>query len=491
MTVTNVLDDSIALRVGGGGNDVGRAVTVDGAGNTIVAGLFRLTADVDPGAGTTTLTSNGGDDIFVAKYSPTGSLLWARAFGGPTDDEVTGLALGPSGSVTITGTHTGAMDVAPGQTGGELTNAGGRDIWVATFSAAGTVGTATSFGTTGNDDANAVAVDGTGNIYLTGSFSLPLFGLNSGTNAPDAFVVKLTSAATLIWAANLDTSTGSGHGHALAVGSDGHVFVGGQFSGTIDLDPGAGTLVRTADGFDGFFAELDGAGAQVRAFAYAGPGDQIVVDLEPVSGGDVIIGGRTNGEVNLDPVSGSIFVIGNASFIARYQPSNAVTSFWGSGAALEALDVDSAGNVAATGSFTGVVDFRIGGIFDITANNVDAFVLKLNGRSELRLGWGHRRERRRPGRGRGPRDRWSGDGGRLGVRGQRLRSRPRRLLPARPGRRRRLRGPPRLQRPAALSAPTGRSRSCRSAPAPAPGPALRCRPAGASTGSIDAARQAG
>src|SRR5207244_2972967 len=88
-----------AMAIGGTGADMGYSVATDTNGNLIVAGYFSGTVNFGSGA----LTSAGGQDIFVAKYSPSGTCLWAARFGGSGDDEALGVAVDSSnGDVAVT-----------------------------------------------------------------------------------------------------------------------------------------------------------------------------------------------------------------------------------------------------------------------------------------------------------------------------------------------------------------------------------------------------
>ena len=69
---------------GGASSDVGYSIAVDSSGNVYTTGFFQGTADFDPDTGTSTLTSAGGNDVFVLKLSSSGEALTATAPGAPT-----------------------------------------------------------------------------------------------------------------------------------------------------------------------------------------------------------------------------------------------------------------------------------------------------------------------------------------------------------------------------------------------------------------------
>jgi hypothetical protein len=75
-----------AKRLGGGGDDHGNSVAVDGSGNVYTTGYFNGTVDFDPGAGTFTLTAVTNSDIYVSKLSSTGAFIWAKQLGGKLAD---------------------------------------------------------------------------------------------------------------------------------------------------------------------------------------------------------------------------------------------------------------------------------------------------------------------------------------------------------------------------------------------------------------------
>jgi len=82
---------------------VARSVAVDSSGNVYTTGHFGGTVDFDPGAGTTNLTSNGHEDVFVSKLDSSGDLVWAKSFGGTGRDRGWAVAVDSSGNVYTAG----------------------------------------------------------------------------------------------------------------------------------------------------------------------------------------------------------------------------------------------------------------------------------------------------------------------------------------------------------------------------------------------------
>src|SRR5438309_1373328 len=86
--VAPAADFAAAIATGGSAFERTQAATTDPSGLVYVTGRFEGTVDFDPGAGTTSLTALGGsDDVFVAKYTAAGALVWARSLGGSFFDE--------------------------------------------------------------------------------------------------------------------------------------------------------------------------------------------------------------------------------------------------------------------------------------------------------------------------------------------------------------------------------------------------------------------
>ncbi|HEX6432020.1 MAG TPA: SBBP repeat-containing protein, partial [Niastella sp.] len=171
-----------AQRLGGTTADISYSLAVDASGNSYVTGYFSTTADFDPGAGTQNLTAAGGADIFLAKYDASGSYIWAKNMGGTANEMSYGVAVDASGNSYITGYIGGTADFDPDAGTQNLTPAGGTDIFLAKYDASGNYVWAKNMGGTTGDVSFAVAVDATGNSYITGQFAGTAdFDPNAGT----------------------------------------------------------------------------------------------------------------------------------------------------------------------------------------------------------------------------------------------------------------------------------------------------------------------
>jgi hypothetical protein len=149
--------------------DSAYGIAVDSNGNAYVTGYFYSASNTGPATfGSISLTSNGGKDIFVAKLSSSGSWQWAVNAGGTSsNDWGSGITVDSSGNSYVTGSFQGNAIFA---SNGLLRNSGGYDIFVAKVSSSGSWQWAVSAGGTDDDMASGIAIDSSGNAYVTGSF---------------------------------------------------------------------------------------------------------------------------------------------------------------------------------------------------------------------------------------------------------------------------------------------------------------------------------
>jgi len=149
---------------GSAGTAIAQRVAVDTNGNTLVSGTFTGTVDLDPDVGQSLLTSAGGNDVFVAKYSAGNELLWARRFGGSGDDRANALAVNSSGTVYIGGRFEQTASFDPSVSAASLTSAGGPDAFIGSLDAAGAPQWIDAYGGRDFDEVNALGIQPDGNL---------------------------------------------------------------------------------------------------------------------------------------------------------------------------------------------------------------------------------------------------------------------------------------------------------------------------------------
>jgi hypothetical protein len=178
-------------RFGNVQNHVGHAVACDGSGNVIITG--HMSGTVDYGGGQ--LLGYIGANVILAKYDPAGAHLWSQTFGvSQATDIGYGLALDTTDHIHLTGCFESTADFG----GGGITSGGARDIFIARFDPAGVHEWSAGYGTTSNQEARSLAVDGSGGVVVTGIFANALdfgegFLLPAGGN--DVFLAKFDGGA--------------------------------------------------------------------------------------------------------------------------------------------------------------------------------------------------------------------------------------------------------------------------------------------------------
>lgn len=328
--------------IGGVDNDGAYRVTADASDNVIVTGFFQTSADFDPGAGTVTLTSAGGTgssasgDGFVAKYSSSGSFLWAKQLGGVSVWDYTDVAAtDAAGNVYVGGEFSATMIVSSSITLNSATDGVG---YMVKYDPAGTVVWAHAFGETGIS-AVTTSVRGmrisAGFIYICGSFkgtaNFNPWGtaatLVAGASNADGYIAKYDVGGNFVFVRGI---AGPGMDDAvmsLDLDASNNIYVGGVFNGANivlnPLSPGTGTFTAPGGGtgFDFFVAKYNSTGGFLWGNAFGGPGEDFHRTGIGVFGSSVYVPGWFNNTVDFDP-SGSVATLtstGNSDiFLARY-----------------------------------------------------------------------------------------------------------------------------------------------------------------------------
>jgi hypothetical protein len=189
-------------------------IAMDSSGNAYITGYtYYQLGDQQYGEG----------DAWVAKYSPNGRLLWTKQLGTSSYDYSSGIATDRNGNVYITGG-------TEGQLGDQQYSRYSSDAWVAKYDSGGTRLWTKQLGTTEGDASTGVAVDSSGNVYLTGLTTGKLGDQQYDNN--DAWVAKYDSNGALQWTKQLGTSSVD-YSWGIATDSIGNVYLTGQTAGKL------------------------------------------------------------------------------------------------------------------------------------------------------------------------------------------------------------------------------------------------------------------
>jgi hypothetical protein len=370
---------AVSRRFGDAAFQSGVDVVSDAQDNVLLLGNFQGSIDL----GGAPLASAGGGDVFVSKRDPLGGHLWSKRFGGAGEQRGVSLAVDGAGDVVLVGTFSGSIDFG----GGPLTSAGGVELFVARLDGDGNHLWSRRIGgdfSALGDPRDAVAVDGSGDVVLTGLFG-GAADFGGGPLAADAdadiFVAKLDRNGNHVWSRRIASRTPVSSFFTARVGlaldGAGDILMTGAFAGSLDF--GGGPLV-SAGGADVFLTELDPNGGHVFSKRFGNAYDQVGQSIAVDAAGRVLVGGYSFlGSIDLGGVSmtGGYNTAFGARFDAAGNPVWARSFGDDSGHMnVESVALDPAGNALLTGIFTSSIDLGAGPMSAGFAAN--AFFAKLD-----------------------------------------------------------------------------------------------------------------
>ncbi len=283
--------------------DEATAVALDALGNVYYAGNFEGVFDLDPSAGTSTVASTGLKDNFIIKLNAGGNFIWGKTFSGTNNSYITDIVIDASNDIIVVGNLLGTADFDP------------------------------------SSSSNVLTAPGTSNA---------------------GFVCKLDMNGNFVWAKIYSSLTNSS-ASCVEVDAASNIYVGGNFSGTVDLDPGISNINVTtnASNSNGFISRLNASGIYLNHYTLGiSSSDESVRDLK--------FDNTTNSLFATSFVEGLISGTSNyAGGIDVYfeKLNSNLTAVWnkqfgGTGGDYPtAVDFDSNGNVYVSGNFNGTCDF--------------------------------------------------------------------------------------------------------------------------------------
>jgi PKD repeat protein len=363
-TGTSVLS---ATYIGGTNNDNGLGVAVNSLGQIYVTGT--TTSTEFPILNALQGSNAGNQDAFLVKIAAGGnSIIFSTYLGGSGIDSGNAIAIDPSGNVYVCGstTSTNFRTAFPLQ----AANAGGTDAFVAKFTPDGGVLTyGTYLGGVGNDSANSIISDSSGNAYIAGSTASANFPLVASfqtqlNGASDAFVTKINAGGTILVYSTFLGGAGTDFANGITVDSQSNCYVtGGTTSTDFPTQSPSVLPVQTLNGgmTDAFVTKFAQSGASLIFSTYFGGnnvdiGRSITVDAR----GAIYFVGSTASTTGfpLAPASNTLQtgLAGGLTdgFIGKFNPTGVpavYATYFGSVSTDEAraVAVDSNGNAYVTG----------------------------------------------------------------------------------------------------------------------------------------------
>lgn len=400
---SNGIDDIFILKLDNAGNfvwvntiggtsvDEAYDIAIDPSGNIYITGRFLAIADFDPSPAVYNVDPGAGIlPTFIAKYGPSGNLIWANNVAGQLGGQ--SITLDINGNVHVFGEGpTGDFDPGPGVfnlIGSafvlKLTNAGSF-IWAKQFTVDSQI------------NCYGIAVDNLGNVILTGDYTgTPDFDPSAATYSftsvgwSDAFLTKLDVNGNFVWAKTI-----GGIFHELSMGiiidNGNNIYTTGSFHSTVDFDPNAGIFNMTAAGnlTDNFVWKVDPSGNFVWVKKIGGPDSDFAYGIAFDSFGNIVTTGTFASFADFDPGPGT-FLLNSVPntydiYVSQLDASgNFLNAKAMGGTGYDygfALATGGLSDVYTTGCFKQTCDFDPDlPVYNLTSNgnNEDIFVSKLN-----------------------------------------------------------------------------------------------------------------
>jgi len=313
------------VAIGGSQKLIANSITVDDNGNSITAGVFKSGVDFDPGQGSIIFNPTGTQDGFIAKYSSTEELVWAKQIRTTTSTSSINVrkhAVDHEGNIVIIGEFNGTVDFDPSSSSNNMTANVQLAGFYAKYSSSGDLVFAKKYDTTQGSDGSCYVydlyIDPVGRIYMTGSVNGSI-DLDAGTAA----IARIPRVWDDLWFTLVDQNGGkidvtflngtdASRGKTITVDSDENVYVGAEFKGIFDADPSNNaSLLTSLNSSNGALLKF----SDMSTLEYAKP---FASTLGDVSLTDMIAVKNSNDVT-------SIFVTGNFTTTFDIDPDNSVS----------------------------------------------------------------------------------------------------------------------------------------------------------------------
>ncbi|MCD6366418.1 MAG: hypothetical protein J7L46_02640 [Bacteroidales bacterium] len=248
------------ISAGGFGDDRGLSVKTDLSGNSYVTGYFYATADF----GTQTLTSAGGQDVFIAKYDASGNLIWVVQAGGSGLDIGNNITLENNGNLIITGQFVGTSTFGTTTITSPIdpqTLQPAMNSFVAKYDTSGNF----IWVKQGMSDKNcrgiAVTTDDAGNVYATGQYSdtLQFDNIHYNDIFNSIYLVKFNSDGNEQWFKKIGGSINN-MAYDITADNSNHILLTGEVHGSLHFYDNSNYVLTNSYDYQSFVAKFDSDG---------------------------------------------------------------------------------------------------------------------------------------------------------------------------------------------------------------------------------------
>lgn len=195
---------------GSSGEDYARSIAIDSQGNIVITGVA--------GSNLSGNTSNGSNDVFVAKYDSNGNEIWVRQFGTSDDDRGYSVTIDNLNNVYVTGTTLGSF--------AGYSNQGNFDVIVSKFNSNGNQIWTRQLGSAYHDFGYSIITDSNDNIFVVGDTEGTLPG-NTTSGLTDIFLIQYDMNGNQIWLSQFG-SNNDDYGTSISLDSNNDIYITGH-----------------------------------------------------------------------------------------------------------------------------------------------------------------------------------------------------------------------------------------------------------------------
>ncbi len=335
-----------AIQIGSPEEDIGYGLKVDNSNNVYITGHTFGGLDSN--------NSLGSADVILVKYDSNNKKIWTKQIGTPKEEKANGITIDSSNNIYISGYTKGKFD--------NDTYSSRPDIFLSKFNSGGTNQWIKSFGTPFDDFSNGIAVDSSGNIYISG-YTKGDFDNDSITANPDIILLKYNPSGTKIWHKQIGTSFDD-RGNGIAIDTSNNIYITGYSKGDLDNNTNSGKS-------DAFLMKFDSGGSKQWTKLIGTSSDDIANDIIIDSSNNIYITGYSNGYFDNHTNTGNSDI-----FISKYNSTG--NKQWSK---LFGSNLDDVGNELALDSLSNIyiTGFSRGNLDNKTnSGNSDIFISKYN-----------------------------------------------------------------------------------------------------------------